>query len=50
MVNRKLDLVLMNKDGKWFPLDEVSREELAEALEKISKEIAKRLSLQKEQR
>lgn len=40
----------MDKDGKWYPLDEVSRKELAEGLEKISKETAKRLLLQKEQR
>lgn len=40
----------MNKDGKFYPLDEVSSVELAEGLEKISKETAKRLSLQKDQR
>lgn len=40
----------MDKDGKFYPLDEVSRGELAEGLEKISKEIAKRLVLQEEQR
>jgi hypothetical protein len=48
--DRKLQLVFVDKDGKWYPLDEVSRVELAEGLEKISKEIAKRLLLQKEQR
>jgi hypothetical protein len=48
--DRKLELVFVDKDGKWYPLDEVSREELAEGLEKISKETAKRLLLQKEQR
>ena len=47
---RKLQLVFIDKDGKWYPLDEVSRAELAEGLEKISKETAKRLLLQKEQR
>jgi hypothetical protein len=47
---RKLELVFVGKDGKWCPLDEVGRVELAEGLEKISKEISKRLSLQKEQR
>jgi hypothetical protein len=50
MGDRKLELVFVGKDGKWYPLDEVSRVELAEGLEKISKEIAKRLLLQKEQR
>jgi hypothetical protein len=47
---RKLELVFVDKSGKWYPLDEVSSEELAEGLEKISKETAKRLLLQKEQR
>jgi hypothetical protein len=50
MVNRKLELVFIHKEGKWYPLDEVSRDELAEGLEKISEEIAKRLQLKKEQR
>jgi hypothetical protein len=50
MGDRKLELVFIDKNGKWYPLDEVSRVELAEGLEKISKEIAKRLLLQKEQR
>ena len=50
MVNRKLELVFIDKEGKWYPLDEVSRDQLAEGLEKISKEIAKRLQLKKEQR
>ena len=50
MVKRKLELVFIDKDGKWYPLDEVSREELAEGLERISKEVAKRLQLLKEQR
>jgi hypothetical protein len=50
MVTRKLEVVFMNKDGKFYPLDEVNSAELAEGLEKISKETAKRLSLQKEQR
>jgi hypothetical protein len=47
---RKLQLVFIDKDGKWYPLDEVSSEELAEGLQKLSKETAKRLLLQKEQR
>jgi len=45
MVNGKLELVFIDKNGKWYPIDEVSRDELAEGLEKISKEIAKRLQL-----
>jgi hypothetical protein len=47
---RKLNLVFVDKDGKWYPLDEVNSEELAEGLEKISKETAKRLLLQIQQR
>jgi hypothetical protein len=50
MVNKKLELVFIDKDGKWYPLDEVGRETLAEGLEKMSKEVAKRLELLKEQR
>ena len=50
MVDRKLQLVFMDKDGKWYPPDEVSSHELTEGLEEISKEIAKRLLLVKEQR
>ena len=50
MVDRKRALVFMDKDGKWYPLDEVDGDELAWGLEKISKEIAKRLVLKKEQR
>jgi hypothetical protein len=50
LATRKLEIVFMNKDGKFYPLDEVNSAELAEGLEKISKETAKRLLLQKEQR
>ncbi|HJX02829.1 MAG TPA: hypothetical protein VJ439_03090 [Candidatus Bathyarchaeia archaeon] len=50
MVDRKLKLVFMDKNGKWYPLDEVNGDELAWGLEKISKETAKRLLLKKEQR
>ncbi len=50
MVKRKLELVFIDKDGKWYPIDEVSREELADGLGKISKEAARRLELLKEQR
>jgi hypothetical protein len=50
LVEKKLELVFINKDGKFYPLDEVDSAELARGLEKISKEIAARLQLQKEQR
>jgi len=50
MEKRKLELVFIDKNGKVHPVDEVTRAELAEGLEKISKEIAKRLVLVKEQR
>ncbi len=50
MVNRKLELVFIDKGGKWYPIDEVNSDELAGGFEKISKEIAKRLQLRKEQR
>jgi len=46
----KLELVFMDKNGKFYPLDEVSSAELARGLEKISKEIAAKLQLQREQR
>jgi hypothetical protein len=50
MVNKNLELVFIDKQGKWYPLDEVNHEDLAVGLEKISKEVAKRLQLVKEQR
>jgi hypothetical protein len=50
MVNKKLELVFIDKEGQWYPLDEVDREDLATGLEKLSKEVAKRLQLLKEQR
>ncbi len=50
MVTKKLELVFIDKEGKCYPLDEVDRDELAQGLEKISKEVAKRLQLLKEQR
>ena len=50
MVKRKLELVFIDKDGKWYPIDEVNREELADGLGKISKEVSRRLELLKEQR
>ena len=46
----KLEIVFIDKEGQWYPLDEVDREDLAEGLEKVSKEVAKRLQLLKEQR
>lgn len=50
MKNRKLELAFIDEDGKMYPLDAVTREELACGLEKISEEVAKRLLLLKEQR
>ena len=50
MEKRKLELAFIDKDGKVHPLDEGTREDLVKGLEKISKEIAKRLLLLKEQR
>jgi len=50
MEKRKLELAFIDKNGKVYPVDEVTRAELAEGLEKISREIAKRLLLLKEQR
>jgi hypothetical protein len=47
---RKLELAFIDKNGKVYPIDEVTRAELAEGLEKIAKETAKRLLLVKEQR
>jgi len=48
--NRTLALVFVDKAGKFYPLDEVGSAEIAKALEVISKEIATRLRLQKEER
>lgn len=50
MTDKKLELVFIDKEGKFYPLDEVDSAELAKGLERISKEIATRLLLQKEQR
>jgi Cu/Ag efflux pump CusA len=47
---RKLELAFIDKNGKIYPIDDVTRAELAEGLQQISKEIAKRLLLVKEQR
>ncbi len=46
----KLEIVFIDKEGQWYPIDEVDREDLAECLEKVSKEVAKRLQLLKDQR
>ena len=48
--NRNLELAFVHKEGKVYSLAEVDSAELAKGLEKISKETAKRLLLQKEQR
>jgi Cu/Ag efflux pump CusA len=50
LVNIELDLVFVDKEGKIYPLTEVNSIELAKGLEKITKETAKRLLLQKQQR
>jgi hypothetical protein len=53
VVNRKvgkLEIVFIDKEGQWYPLDEVDQADLAEGLEKVSKEVAKRLQLLKDQR
>jgi len=50
MADKKLELAFIDKDGKVYPIDEGTQEDLAKGLEKISKEIAKRLLLLKEQR
>ena len=50
MNDRKLELVFVDKEGNYYPVDAVDSVELAKGLETISKEIATRLRLQKEQR
>ena len=50
MEKRKLELVFTDKKGKVYPIDEVTRGELAKGIEKISRKTAKRLLLLKEQR
>jgi hypothetical protein len=45
-----LELAFIDKEGKHYSLSEVNSAELAEGLEKISKETAKRLLMQKDQR
>jgi hypothetical protein len=48
--NKNLELVFVDEKNKFYPLAEVDSAELAKGFEKISREIAKRLQLQKEQR
>ena len=48
--NKNLGLAFVDKEGKFCSISEVDSAELAKGLEKISKEIAARLQLQKEQR
>jgi hypothetical protein len=48
--NMNLELAFIDKEGKYYSLSEVNSAELAKGLEKISREIAARLQLQKEQR
>ena len=50
MTDKKLEIVFADKEGKIYPLDAVDSAQLADAFEHISKEIAARLRLQKEQR
>jgi hypothetical protein len=50
MEKRKLELAFIDKHRKAYPLNEGTREDLARGLEEISKEVAKRLLLLKEQR
>jgi hypothetical protein len=50
MEKRKLELAFIDKHGKAYPLNDGTREDLARGLEEISKEVAKRLLLLKEQR
>jgi hypothetical protein len=48
---RNLEIVFVDKESKYYySLVEVNSEELAKGLNEISKEIATRLQLQKEQR
>jgi hypothetical protein len=46
----KLELIFVDKEGKFYSIDEVDSVELEKGFEKISQEIAIRLRLQKEQR
>ncbi len=50
MIDKKLELIFVDKEGKFYSIDEVNSVELAKGLERLSQEIATRLRLQKEQR
>ena len=50
MSDKKLELVFLDKEGNYYPIDDVNSVALAKGLERISQEIATRLRLQKEQR
>ncbi len=50
MNDKKLELIFVDKEGKFYPIDEVDSVELAEGLKKITEETATRLRLRKEQR
>jgi hypothetical protein len=50
MVDKKIELMFVDKEGSFYPIDEVDSVELAKGFKKISQEIATRLRLQKEQR
>jgi hypothetical protein len=50
MFDKNLELIFVDKEGKFHPIDEVDSVELAKGLERLSQEIATRLRLQKEQR
>jgi hypothetical protein len=48
--NNNLEVTFVDKEGKRYSIVDVNSAELAKGLEKLSKEIATRLRLQKEQR
>ena len=48
--NAELEIAFVDKEGRIYKLTDVNSAELSKGLEKISKEIATRLRLQKEQR
>jgi hypothetical protein len=50
MVDEKIEIAFVDKEGKVYPITEVDSVELANGLKRISEEIATRLRLQKEQR
>lgn len=50
MNDKKLELAFVDEEGKFYQINEVNSIELSKGLESITKEIATRLRLQKEQR